>query len=270
MCTPTGLMVGGLGLAGAQAYMGYQQGQAQSAYANAAAASGYAGAMEEYNQQMDYINRQEAWKWAEYQRQVDYRQEVIDFNLNKWKDTIAAVSGDYSGKLMDLGSGLLQLRQATMASLQDVWLSFNRASGTRKVNAANRGVEGPSVEAEQREAFRAMYAKEETALTNLEWAVGQGQRQAQSYQAAAQSTINQAEPGPMAQVAMPSPRPNLNMPTWAPYGIQAQAGATQGMNTSINALIGGVSGALGSFGQYYQQTTPPAATYTFNFNQQQA
>lgn len=266
MCTPTGLMVGGLGLAGAQAYMGYQQGQAQAAYANAAAASGYAGAMEEYNQQMDYINRQEDWKWSEYQRQVAYRQEVIDFNLTRWEDTIAAVSGDYSGKLMDLGSGLLQLRQATMASLQDVWLTFNRGQGTRRVNAAARGVEGASVDAEQREALRAMYVKEETALTNLEWAVDQGQRQAESYQAAAQSTINQAEPGPMAQVAMPAPRPNLNMPTWAPYGIQAQAGAAQGMNTSMNALIGGLSGGLGSFGQYYQQTTPPSVTFNFEGN----
>tara|TARA_R100000995_G_scaffold81984_1_gene55338 strand:+ start:4236 stop:5042 length:807 start_codon:yes stop_codon:yes gene_type:complete len=266
MCTPTGLLVGGLGLSGAQAIMGYQQGQSQAAYASAAAASGYAGAMQEYNQQMDFINRQEDWKWSEYQRQVAYRQEVVDFNLTRWEDTIAAVSQDFEGKLADLGSGLFQLRQATMASLQDIWLTHHKSQGTRKVNADRRGVEGPSVEAEQAEALRAMYVKEETALTNLEWAVEQGQRQAVGYQAAGQSTINQAEPGPMAQVAAPAPRPNLNMPTWAPYGIQAQAGAAQGMNTSMNALIGGVSGGLGSFGQYYQQTTPPAPTYTYNVN----
>ena len=248
MCEPTTMLVGGLGLAGAQAYMGYQNGQAQAAYANQAAVAGYQGAMQEYNQQVDFLNRQEEWKWNEYQRNVEYRQELIDFQQNRWEETIASVSKDYSGQISDLQTGLLQLRQATMASLQDVWLTFNRASGTRTINAAARGVEGASVEAEQREALRAMYVKEETALTNLEWNANAAQRRAEGLQAAAQSTINQAAPTPQPGVAIPSPAGMVNAPTWAPYAIQA-----------------GISGGLGSFGQYYQQSTPPAPTYTFNF-----
>jgi len=258
------MLVGGLAMAGTQAYMGYQQGQAQAANANAAAASGYQGAMQEYNQQLDYLNRQEEWKWNEYQRNVAYRQELIEFEHDRWGQTIDSVRTDYQGKLSDLTSGLLQLREATMASLQDVWLTYNKGQSTRAVNAAHRGVEGNSVQAVANDALRAMYVKEETALTNLEWSATAAQRQADAFRAQGQSAINQAMPGLQPHVALPTPAGSLNRPTWAPYSIQAQAGATQGMNTSVNALIGGASGALGSYGQYYQQTTPPATTFNFN------
>lgn len=263
MCTPTAMLGGGLALSGTQALMGYQNGQAQAAYANASAAAGYQGAMQEYNQQLDYLNKQEEWKWNEYQRNVSFRQELIDFENDRWGQTIDSVRQDYQGKVSDLQSGLMQLRAATMASLQDMWLTHNKGQSTRKVNAAARGVEGHSVDAEMNEAVRAMYIKEETALTNLEWNANAMQRQADSFRAQGQSMINQAMPGPQAQVAIPTPAGSLNAPTWAPYAIQAQAGATQGMNTSFNALIGGASGALGSYGQYYQQSNPPATTYHF-------
>ena len=267
MCEPTtALLAGGLALSGAQAYMGYQQGQAQAANANAAAAVGYQGAMQEYVQQQDYLNRQEEWKWNEYQRNVSYRQELIDFQHGQWQDTIDSVRTDYQGKLSDLSSGLLQLREATMASLQDIWLTYNRSQGTREVNAAARGVEGNSVRIVADDALRAMYIKEETALTNLEWNANAAERQGESFRAQGQSIINQAMPSPQPQVAIPSPAGFINAPTWAPYAIQAQAGGIAGSNTSVNALIGGASGALGSYGQYYSQTTPPAPTYTTTIN----
>ena len=155
MCEPTtALLVGGLALSGTQAYMGYQRGQAEAANANAAAAVGYQGAMQEYVQQQDYLNRQEEWKWNEYQRNVSYRQELIDFQHGQWQDTIDSVRTDYQGKLSDLSSGLLQLREATMASLQDIWLTYNRSQGTREVNAAARGVEGNSVRIVADDALR--------------------------------------------------------------------------------------------------------------------
>ena len=265
MCSPTGMMVGGLGLSGAQALLGFGQGQAQAAYAAAAAQSGYMGAMIEYQQQVDYLERTEDWKWSEYQRNVGYRQQLIEFEQSQWEDVIASASQNYEGQMADLQTGIAQLREATMASLQDMWLTFSRASGTRAVNAAVRGVEGKSIEDVQNEAHRAMYVKEETALTNLEWAADAADRQAKGFQASAQSTINQARPGPQPHVAMPGPAGYVNMPQWSSYALQGAAGAAQGMNTSINSIIGGASGALSSFGQYYAQTNPPAPSYTFNF-----
>jgi hypothetical protein len=258
------MLVGGLALSGAQAFMGYQQGQAQAANSQAAAIAGYQGAMQEYNQQVEFLNRQEAWKWNEYQRNVAYRQELIEFERNRWSDTIDAVRGDLRGKYSDLTSGLLQMREATMASLSDMWLTHNRGQATRAVNAAARGVEGNSVMAVAQDALRSMYVKEETALTNIEWNTQQAYRQAESFRAQGQSMVNQSRPGPQPHVALPSPTGFPNMPTWAPYGIQAQAGANAGYNSSINSIIGGASGALGSYGQYYQQSNPPATTYNFN------
>ena len=261
MCAPAAMMAGGLAMSGAQAYMGYQQGQAEAAYAYAAAASGYAGAVEEYNRDVEFQQRQTDWQWNDYARRVSHRQEIIEADLAMYEATIDSAISDVNQKQSAIQSGLLQLRDATMKSIQDMWVTHNIGQSTRQANAAARGVEGNTVQAELNAAFGAMARNEDAAFTNLQWSVQQGMRDIDAAKATAAGRIAQARPRPIEQVAMPTPLPTINPPSWQPYGLQSQAGAMQGYNTSFNSLIGGASGALGSVGTYYSQTTPPGTGY---------
>ena len=256
MCTPATMLVGGLGMGAAQMYMGQQAGAAQAANAQAAAYAGYAGAVEQYNQQVGYLNEVDQYNANWYLQQTQDRQEVVEYYIDRYKQTGEAAAADYGNKLEALQTGILQFQEATMHSMQNMWQGYAKAQSTEDVRRASSGVEGRSHDDARADAARAMYVADAAAIEQMKWQAQQAGREAQAAEAQANSIINAATPPPIAHVQPPAPLSFPNAPTWAPYGIQAQAGAIQGQTTTTNAILGGIGTGLGSFGNYYTQTTP--------------
>jgi len=263
MCNPAGMLVGGLGMGVAQTAFGMQAANTEAAYANASAAYGYAGAMDEYNAQMTAINRQEAWKWHDYQMAVNDRQAAMDYQWEQYGKTRDSVRGDFAGKFDAIRAGMSQFQEATINQLEHLWTNFKKSNATHEVERLNRGVEGRSSDDVAQDALRAMVLNESAAITNMQWNINQSASEAAGYAAQAESTINAAFPPPMAQVSLPTPRQQLNAPSWFPYGMQQSAASAQWYNNTTNSIMGGIGTGLSAGGQYYQYTTPPSEYGTY-------
>ena len=267
MCEPTTMMAGSMAMSGFQMYQGVQQGKAQSAMALSQAQHGYAGAMEQYNQEVAYQREVSDYQWSNTFDQIDYRGKMIEYENQKYRDIADAANLDLVGKYNDLIVGVQQFEEATQYKMQNMWLNYHKGQSTRKINSLSRGVEGNSVDALAYEAEAAMRLENEAAITSMQWNADQARRQAQSFYAQTQSTINAAKPGqPMAYITPPAPMASVNPPNWSSYALQAQAGALQGHQTAMNGIIGGAGGMLSAGGTYYSQMNPPSVgNVTNNF-----
>lgn len=261
MCEPTTMMLGTTAMGAMQMASGASAGQAQADMAAASAQAGYQGAMQQYDAEIEYLNRVEAHKWDEYRRAQEWRTTMVNAQFESFENTIDAVNQDAASRATALIAGTKQLWDSTKVQVQEGWSNVRKAQSTKKAMAMSRGVEGRSVDAEINEAERAMAMQEMYAIEAIAWDSEQKLREARMVDARAEGAINAAMPSPIQHVNLPGPgqmRPQ--MPNQHTFQMQAHAGYVQGHQQAQDAMFSGASTMMSGFGNYYSQTNPPTGT----------
>jgi len=242
MCTPIGLGIAALVLAGTSSVVSYS------------AAEDAAEAQAQHNASLQSFRNAKALNEADHQRMQYAVQQEQYYEVGE--QAVQNARKQY----LDVSNQIDQSRSVQMAQIKRVSLDTLRASSITKAAAeetqiAGRSVDQALMEFEQAEAMNTL-----NNHINMKNEARQAYRQMQGIQANAQAQANQAIPQPLQPVAAPPPLPTVVGPSPVAYGLQAASQAF-GMLAASGALAPVPNVPGGGWSGSAQQAMAPAGSY---------
>lgn len=231
MCTASAAVQGGLGILGAAS-----QGSAARRQARSQA---------EYNYQMS-VYRNEL-----YQQQVDYQQDLAEWQEENYYKTAASAQESARGQY----AGVLEHVELVRAKTLDNIASASRAAQKGRsfvlAAASQTGTEGSSIRLAQQQYELQEARHSHISFKNLETSIKQSERNLMGIQAQAQNRINAAMPAPMAPIDPVMPTQHVQAPSMMPYIIQGGSSIIGAMAWQQGMHLDMVQSGVMDIGDYY-------------------
>jgi len=218
MCSPAGLTgaTAGLQIAGGVA--------------------GYNASRQQFKDNKSYLKQVYAYQSEQLAAAVQYRDDLANYQNELYSKNAEAVNKDVSGQYAAIGERLRQEDEAAQLEAQNLSRAARATSSLAIASAAERGVDGASVDAIMADIERAESEATFTISRQLQFNRNQAGRVLKGIEAQGQSRINQYLPQPLAPINMPAPLQGIRGPDLLSAILGTSAGLT---NTLGNYYIGG-------------------------------
>lgn len=198
----------------------------------AGSAAGYMAEREAFKDRKEYLKNVHSYQSRQLANQVQYRDDLANYQNERYVANAAAVNKDVSGQYGAINERLRQEDEAAKLEVQALSRQSREASSLAAASAAERGIEGASLDALMGDLERAETEATFVVSRQLEFNRSQARRVLGSIEAQGQSRINQYLPQPLAPINMPAPLQGIN----GPNGF-----------ASLMGLAGGLAGTAGQY-----------------------
>lgn len=224
MCEPMSMAMGAMNAAGSIA-----QGMGARRQASAQARHNFAMA---------------TWRNERYLQQVEYQQELADWQADAYYKTVASAQGSARGQYAAVLEQVELSKSKALHNIAAASRASQKGSSFVRASAAESGTEGSSVRLAQQQYELQEARHSYITYKNLETAVRNSERNLLNIQAQAQGRINQAMPPPMAPIDPVQPTQHVQSPSMLPYIIQGGAGIVNAMAWQQGMDADGVASGL--------------------------
>lgn len=167
---------------------------------------------------------QAAYRNERYLKQVEYQQQLSDWQHETYAATAASVQDSLTGQYGAMLERVDQQRRQAMEQAAAYDTSAQQGLSQLRAQRAGALGTGNSLRLAQQQYEAAAARQKHTAYRNLDSQVRQAQRDMLSMQAQAQSQLNAAMPAPMAPIDPAAPVGAVHQPSMMPYVLQGVSG----------------------------------------------